>query len=188
MNSSGRPDCPRPGSVGVVAAAYVVRVPTRLPIAHVAPSRVSDCLVGQPEPARVLSSARGAGPRSARWSRLWRVPGRWRAETGSAVWPCRRGCTHAADHAACPQVARTDLTAGWPGTGQLHLDTTRECLHFPRRGRRVRCAPFFLGLRIDHGHHARFALALRRPRRTPRACALVRTAGILQHAPDGARA
>src|SRR5712691_149790 len=140
MSSSGRPGCPTPESGGVVAVADAVYVPTRLPTAHVslAPSRCSVRPGGQPGPATVLPAAMGAGLRSGRWSRPWHAPGRWLGGTGSAVWLCHRGCTHAADQAACPQVARTDRAAEWPGTGPPHLDTTPEYLRLQRRGRQVR--------------------------------------------------
>src|SRR5215472_10492803 len=46
----------------------------------------------------------------------------------------------------------------------------------------------FLSLRVDDSHHARYALALGGAGRTPGPCALVRTAGRLQHTPDRAGA
>src|SRR6476620_5494428 len=47
---------------------------------------------------------------------------------------------------------------------------------------------FFLGVRVDDGHHARLTLALGRAGRTPAACPLIRTASILQHPPNRAGA
>src|SRR5712692_1884398 len=138
MYSGDPPGCPTPESVGVAVVAGAGDVPTRSATAPVGRTRGACSLAGQPRSARVLPSATGVGPRSARWSRPWRAPGLWPGGTGSAVWLCHRGCTHAADQAVCPPVARTDLAAGSPGTGRPHLDTTREDLRLQRRGRRVR--------------------------------------------------
>src|SRR5438874_12388334 len=117
-----------------------VRVPTRSPTARVslAPNRCQVRSVTQPGPAPVLLAAMGVGLRSVRWSPPWRAPGRSPGGTESAAWPYRRGCTHAADQPACLEVARTDRAGEWPGTGQPHLDTTREYLRLLQRGRRVR--------------------------------------------------
>src|SRR6266853_2880482 len=128
MYSSDPPGCPTPESVGGAVVAGAGDVPTRSPTALVVRIRGACGLAGQPGSARVLPSATGVGPRSARWSRPWHAPGLWPGGTGSTVWLCHHGCTHAADQAVHPPVARNDLAAGWPGRGRPHLDTTRADL------------------------------------------------------------
>ncbi len=104
----------------------------------VAPHPPSGRLAGQPGPAAARSAAMDVTRRWERWSRPYRAPRRWLDGTRSAAWPSRRGYTHAADQPVCPQVARIDQAAGWPGTDLPHLDTTREYLRLQRRGTQVR--------------------------------------------------
>ena len=165
-------------------------VPTRSPSALVA---VAPCgrwarRGVRPGVGAVRSSARGARPHSARWAHPWRAPRPWLDGTGSVAWPCHREGTHAVGIAACPPAARTGRSAGWLDTGRPHPGTTAGCQRLRRRDRPGQSAPFYLGVGVDHGHHASLALALCRPRRTPGARALVRTAGVLQHAPNRAGA
>src|SRR5713101_2629711 len=86
MYSGDRPGCPTPESVGVAVVAGAGDVPTRSPTAPVGRARGACGLAGQPRSSRVLPSATGVGPRSARWSRPWHAPGRWPGGTGSTVW------------------------------------------------------------------------------------------------------
>ena len=103
-----------------MAAADGVHVPTSPPIAN----RHASCLGRSGSSARTCkSSVFSHGCRTTfgalvtPLARTWPVAG----QKGSTVWPCHRGCTHAADDAACPQVARTGQAGGWPGTGRPHL-------------------------------------------------------------------
>lgn len=64
----------------------------------------------------------------------------------------------------------------------------RGILIFIPGGVRQDIPTFFLGPRIDNGHHARLALALRGAGWTPGTRPLVRTASVLEHAANGAGA
>src|SRR5687768_11615693 len=134
------------------------------------------------------SSARAATGAAPHWCSGWlaaAAPGRWRDETGSGSWLCRRGCLRAAGWPGVRAAARIHRHAARPETA-LPRPRTRPTAQAGRRAcRRARSA--FLGRRIGiaDAHRAdMFALAHHDASLAPGAALLPAQTGLVQGAPD----
>ncbi len=138
------------------------------------------------ESGSVPLASTGAGRHSRYSSPRCPAPLPWRDGRASAVSRCQRAHTRAVVAADRPPVANAHPDRAPSDTAPPHPGTTGEYPPLPPTDMPTRSAPFFLGPGIDHRDDATLTHPLRRPGRTPGPRALIRTARILQDAPNRA--
>src|SRR3954454_14832511 len=129
-------------------------------------------------------AARDAAPHWCRERPVAAAPGRWRDETGSGSWLCRRGCIRAAGWPAVRAAARIRRHAARLETAPPRPRTRPTAPVGRRTCRLARPAPFFRRIRIANAHHTVLALAHGDAGFAPGAALLPAQTGLVQRAPD----
>src|SRR3954468_17998943 len=132
--------------------------------------------------------AKDAGPHWCRGPLVGAAPGRWRDETGSGPWLCRRGCIRAAGGSVALVAATTPRDAA-----RLERDRPRPRTRPTAQAARPACrparsAPFYRRIGIADVHHTVLALAHRDAGLAPGAALLPAQPSLMQGAPDRERA